>query len=373
MGDRKMCSTVYGQESFDSAWHGLSDNVSNIILSDSTWKRLPHAQVETILLWLPLEYLCRCRAVSKEWNTLLSSSRFLNVWNDMSQNRNSWLVFLNNSSCFLYYCFSTGTWRRISTSFQSTSTSFRSKRIAYYNNCKGSSAGLLLLDKETSVYVCNPLTRTSLQLPQCLSMKTARTKGIVGGKDCYTVAASNCNSKSIEIYNSIDKEWTIVDRLNRHCHDMAFSDGFLLCLICRPPLGVMVYSFRGCNIDSIDFVASPPSLPTHSRLVLCNSSLLLITANRDYNYVVNQITVLKFQKNHANLSDSSWEEIGRMPPSVCDVFNRTTLRSRVGCSPFCECVGIGENIYFNRGGSREVVEFNVMQGLWNVLPTCPAD
>ena len=58
---------------------------------------LPHDLKETILTWMPVKSMGRFSTVSKQWNTLLSSKKFITTkWAEAPPNREPWLVIHDN-------------------------------------------------------------------------------------------------------------------------------------------------------------------------------------------------------------------------------------------------------------------------------------
>ena len=129
------------------------------------WSELPYNLKKDVLACLPVEYLARFSAVCNEWNALFSSTKFItNRWAKAIPNRKPLLILLSSNCKFPCetYCFYTLTWKCF--------ISFNFLQEAGSLEYHGSVAGLFLLSirpysNAPTYHVCNPLTRTSLQLP----------------------------------------------------------------------------------------------------------------------------------------------------------------------------------------------------------------
>ena len=193
---------------------------------------LPDELIEEIMVWLPMESLCKFRLVSKQCNDLISSTKFITTkWADAPPNRMPWLVLMpwmdlpwldlpnSRTPDPWAYCFFTRAWRKTS----SISISFLSEE--YGDECEiqrvNSATGIFLAEigpPFNVLTVCNPLTRKSLQLPPFSSIRTISARGIVGNSpDTYTVVAvgesSPDSAETVEIYDSTEKSWRIAGQL----------------------------------------------------------------------------------------------------------------------------------------------------------------
>jgi len=359
---------------------------------------LPDDLKHEILVWLPVDCICRFRSVRKEWNALLSSTKFItSKWGEAPSNSMPWLVVQNAQSkmpnCLLY-CFFTQRWKKSS----SVSLSFLEEKEIHIN-CHGSAAGLFLLGIFPTFVVSNPLTRTSLKLPPISSIWSIRAMGIMEGEDdsreSYKVVAvgrsRDQKGDTVEIYDSVDKSWSIAGHMPEdvwlvQAHmgmEMVFCDGAFYCLtIVNGGWGIL-----GFNIRKGIFVSAP--LPEMAKkkhifpyLLTCGSRVLVTGGKvKDGEGLLQEVIIWEFDRLKANDSSSStsswWKEIATMPQSLCGDVNRTLyeIDSSMDC-PFMSCIGVGDCACFILNGCMKVMEvvfYSVSEKTWSRLPSFPLD
>jgi hypothetical protein len=364
----------------------------------SEFPALPDDLKHKVLVWLPVECICRFRCVCKEWNALLSSTKFVtSKWGEAPSNSLPWLVVQNAQSktpnCLLY-CFFTQRWKKSS----SISLSFLKEKEIHID-CHGSASGLFLLGNFPRFVVANPLTREFLKLPPISSISSVRAVGIMEGEDgsreTYKVVAvgrpRDQKGDMVEIYDSSDKSWSIAGRMPedvwlvraRMGMEMVFCDGAFYCLtIVNGGWGIM-----GFNIRKGIFVSAP--LPEMAKkkhifpfLLTCGSRVLVTGGKvKDEEGLLQEVVIWEFEKPKANDCSSSssswWKEIARMPPSLCEDVNRTLydIDSAMDC-PFMSCIGVGDCACFILNGCirvMEVVSYSVSEKTWSRLPSCSLD
>jgi len=350
---------------------------------------------DEILAWLPVQDLCRFRCVCREWNALISSSKFITTnWAEKPPNRNPCLVvqwlFLQKGYS-LAYCFFTGTWKKNNSIFLSFPLR-QELETEYPIRCYGSARGLLLVGAASAFVVSNPLTRTSLQLPQLPSIRRVFAIGIVGGdsesRDTYKVVvmgkSNPLNEHIVEIYNSTDKLWRIAGHLREDVQPvgtamgigigMVFCEGSFYCLtITNGGWGITGFSL----IQGTSIFAPLPEMVNGNNIypymLVCNSRLLVIggiVKNREE--LLQEVIVWEFEEVRVDSSSSLWwKVIARMPPSMREGVNRSWSLSTIDC-PFMCCVGIGDCACFIvcRGMHViEVVVYSVSEETWGWLPS----
>lgn len=134
--------------------------------------RLPEDTREEILAMLPLDCLCKCRSVCKEWNAFFSSTRFItNKWAETPSNKNPWLLLskvnfqMGWKTDYSAYCFFAQTWK--------TFISFSFLPEGHKNvKCSGAAEGLFLVDIPSGkLTIGNPLTHAFLKFPSMSLIK----------------------------------------------------------------------------------------------------------------------------------------------------------------------------------------------------------
>eukprot|EP01018_Ginkgo_biloba_P037792 Gb_31804 [translate_table: standard] len=339
----------------------------------SEWGELPEHVVERILQCLPWECLFRFRIVCKQWNNLLSSAHFRNLWRAAAAKQPWLLLCMPNAqmgSC-LVFSFFTGAWRTVSLSFLPERS---------HLNYKGSAAGLLLADiparsSTGNAYewrcVCNPLSRKCMKLPGMLSITTVMARGIVCGHDresykVVVVGESRSNSVVVEVFNSINQTWKIAGKIpecisvieNEH---MVFCNGFFFCMTLQD--GILAYDIQKESWTSLPM----PTTVTNNlwpRLMACGSSLVMARLVKR-NHVLKEVIIWELCLDQAK-HPCNWREIGRMPNSLCQDLHRSSFSS------WFECAGVGDKVCFRSHGSLEVLVFSLAHRSWSWLPKCPA-
>jgi len=358
--------------------------------ASAAWSELPEDTREEVLAFLPLDCLCRSRSVCKEWNALLSSTKFItNKWAEAPLNKKPWLVLCkeNNqrgsSMDCSRYCFFTRTWKNcISFSFLPRGD----EKVQYF----GSAQGLFLVDiPHGRNTVCNPLTRTFLQLPPMPSIKILMTRGIVGWKvddqETYKVVAVGLSHSNdvlqVEIYDSSEKSWGVVRYLPESLDKFDLSQGIVFCddffywigLDREAGMGVLGFSILEGTSTFIPFPELANGNTIWPKLLICRSRILLaggIGLRRVWSMSMNMYTMFEimevilweFQKDS---SSSSWKEIARMPPSLCEVFQRRSFHS-------FECVGVEDCVCFTSYRCMDFAVYNLNEETWSWLPTIDA-
>lgn len=345
---------------------------------------------EEILSWLPVECVCRFRSVSKQWNNLLSSHNFIKkVWRKKPANMNPWLVLhpVNSSYC-LAYCFFTRTWKTTS------SISIENANNYGENEILGSAAGLFLLRTAPLLFVCNPLTRTFLELPsiKCTTVDVAGIMAEEGeSSDTYKVVVvgiSNLlNAHLIEIYDSKDRAWRIAMQVPEENPimmgrgtEMVFCGGSMYCLMRiqdEDDWNILAFNIREGTSFSTPLPDVANGEKTLPYLVACGSRLLLSRGIvREGEELLQELIIWEFEKvkvESSSSSSSGWKEIARMPQPLCEGVNMTLFDVE---NPFMCCVGVGDCACFVGNGNTlvlEVVVYNVGEKTWSSLPSCHLD
>lgn len=381
---------------------------------------LPEHLREEVLVWLPLQYLCKFRIVCKQWNSLISSTKFItNKWAEAPPNSVPWLVVQwkvlqetdSEGPFSLAYCFFTKTWKRTS----SISLSFllqEEEMTNYVFNCYGSAAGLFLAGTADPnpfpLVVANPLTRTFLHLPPLSSIQRIFARGIVEGdgdsRDSYKVVVvgkkNPLNPHIVEIYDSTEKSWRIAGQLLEEVQavgtgmgmtmgiGMVFcDDSFYLLTIINGLWGIMGFSI----IEGISLYAPLPEMANEKYifpyLLACGSRVLVAGGIvKDTDGLLQEVIIWEFVKVKGDYCSPSsrWKEIARMPLSLYEDVNRTLSDIDCPCClgagdcacPFVCCVGVEDRVCFvvNRGMQViDVVVYSVNEKTWSWLPSCHVD
>lgn len=103
------------------------------------------------------------------------------------------------------------------------------------------------------------------------------------------------------------------------------------------------------------------------KLLTCGSRILLaggIGQKRGSSlYTLKKIIELILWEFPKDSNSSSWMEIARMPPSMCEVFQKNSYFDSF------ECVGVGDCMCFTSGRCMHVAVYNLSGETWSWLPT----
>ncbi|GLJ50527.1 hypothetical protein SUGI_1076610 [Cryptomeria japonica] len=334
------------------------------------WSDLPEHLMERILECLPVDCFFRFRAVCKTWNSLFSSQHF----NSIARNSQPFLILCPAKTQLpsLIYSFVTHTWRTISLSFIPHDRPI---------NFRGSASGLLLADINTNflfgynssmLCVCNPLTQMYSTLPEMISVSKIMAKAIfpAGNKtDEYSVMVVGMSSTGtvlVEAYNSTTKAWKVAGSIPDvvlRSENVFFFKGYLLGMTASG--GIMAYNIEQ-GITSVMAMPTADANNLRARIVCCKSGVFVVGAIEE-NHCLKGVIVWEFVFEKTEEEDYKWEEIWKMPSSVCEEFRRSSN------SNWFECVGVGDKICLRANESMEILVYDVSKRSWNWLPNFPAD
>lgn len=370
-------------------------NVEQSAAPETEWCELTEDLKKEVLARLPLESLCKFRSVCKQWNVLLSSTKFITGrWAEAPLNSKPWLIVCNEHvipPICLSYCFVTQTWkipRCISLSFLTADNAINMSRsgLSYH----GSAAGLILADiPARHTIVCNPLTRKFVHLPPTRYITDVMARGITVDEyspESYKVVTVGVSGtvKIVEIYDSFHKSWSFGGKLpwglviNNRSGGIVFCDGFFYCMT-QIPVGVMAFSMRdGASI------LEPLPLPNNENkntvikwphLLTCGSRVLVAGGTAvGGGHRLDGVIIWEYQYHKTGSDSSPWKEIARMPESMFSIlFDQRRL--------WIESVGVGNYVCLkafprNGCGSFEVVVYNLnsspeTEESWSWLPKWP--
>ncbi|KAH9301033.1 hypothetical protein KI387_012616, partial [Taxus chinensis] len=318
------------------------------------WSEMPMDVIQKIFTHLPVESIYNFRRVSKDFNNLLSSQKFLSALNRSGR---AWLLFRDRKERnYVAYSFLTRTFKTISLSFlpQFGNSDF------YYESC---GRGLLLqhFTRSNAIYVCNPLNRTYSKLGKCSTLGYKRIAGIFDGDDTasYKIILI-VDYSSIQVYNSREDSLTTVgyipDRKGYYQERNLFWKGYLILGMqhAHPDFRAYIIVYTIPDFVSYFSVALPVKSWMRFRLIKCRSSVVGVELSRKE---PETITVWEFDQKIP-----SWKEIGRVPLFFFrgnDDFNLD------------DCVGVEDYICFflvehNHGKKRAIV-YDLKQRSWEYL------
>ncbi|KAH9321195.1 hypothetical protein KI387_015834 [Taxus chinensis] len=339
-------------------------------LEISAKKEIPEHVMEIILAQIPLDSVARFCTVCKDWNALLSSPKFFDLRNQISNNH-PWLIISYDDRC-LSYNFSARRWKILN---------FKPHGPHKY---EASSGGLLLLRflGRREFRVCNPLKPGINKHVNTFSC-THLVSGIVREKESCKVVITYGNTSlttihtKISVYDPLENSRVYAGYLT-DCHvlePIVFSKGMFFFLSYEPRLGVRVYSLHDDDDDRdmcLGFVPLPLNLKlnvdrtlgnydaTNCGLAVCGSRVIVATPKTKQGKGI-RVWELEFDKSTAV---SSWRRIATMPPSMYKHFNSRSWNWDFKLN------GVGNYLCFisSQNFLTHVIVYNLEQDSWDWLP-----
>ncbi|KAG9451049.1 hypothetical protein H6P81_011014 [Aristolochia fimbriata] len=333
----------------------------------SVWDRLPDELIERVLALLPLSSVLRCRCVCKQWNSLLKSDSFLDLWAEISP-RNLWfLVYHTHISVAAF-----------------SPRAHRWNNLPLYQWCAldptqvfllASSGGLLCFRNRSfdcpTLIVCNPVTSSHRVLPSMSQIREIDIVGMVADKDSHsyqilvTGTAEPASSESItELYDSRTGRWTYHCRSTQeflqfwYVVHAIWHDGSFYCLATpvNTSQGYRLIAYRMENRSWVDLnVKMPPGDLRCLSLVLCGGRLLL-TGKIVEDYVTRSICIWELM-----WESLEWVEIGSMPDYVLkDIHSPNSI--------LIQCQGHGDLLCFSTHRGWQSILYNLTDLTWVWVP-----
>lgn len=363
------------------------------------WSQLPDDLKENALAWLPAKSIGRYSVMCKEWNALLSSTKFItNDWAAAPPNNKPWLVlqYPGIPSTCMAYCFYTNTWKRFSLAFLEEKYRVSATNRRRFLGGHRSAAGLLLASIEESHFhpvithtVSNPVTGNSLQLPtinNSFSWSTATM--LVAGEghghtgETYKVialaqSASVQNTagylpQRVEIYDPRLKSWSTAGQLPQNWSLLqersVISENMLYSQVLELNSGTHgIGTFSVQNGTSM-FILLPledvGGGERYDSLFTCGSRVFLATCIRhDDSSKISDFIIWELDKPNLG-SNYSWREIARIPSSLLE-----DLKEDDTGSLLFECQGIRDLvcIVYERECVHETLFYNLSENTWKWL------
>ncbi|XP_071731214.1 F-box protein CPR1-like [Rutidosis leptorrhynchoides] len=193
--------------------------------------RLPPDLVEEILPFLPAKSLGRFKSISKRWYSLISSPEFIKThiqkFTGNNPNPNpTHLILLLQYGEFLLYSLDI---KQLNT--QTTTETLTAKRLKLKEPCyqiQGSCNGLILLhDIYHNLYIVNPTTKKTLQVPYGKSNDGIYGFGYDFSTDDYKIIsisyteipASNAICTFVRVYSLRNSSWHMLPNPPYQLHD----------------------------------------------------------------------------------------------------------------------------------------------------------
>eukprot|EP00249_Psilotum_nudum_P006680 c19976_g1_i1 orf=146-1366(-) len=345
--------------------------VSDLSYSDpnvSICGALPQDIIDRVILWLPIRSLVRAQSVCKDWNTLICSKRFSNLYRRIPSQLPWLLVFpFDNGNVGLVYDPASYRWFHLSFSF-----------LPCDSRVVATAEGLICSVPKTRMskvwYVCNPISKSCKELPSPpgLFKLVFLVVGMVVDKDAGSFKIVMAGSELVaedseqfilitETYDSTTHCWKRSDILLLDTPLSAWkavSGGFMYCVTGSVPYGVLAYNIKVGSWSEVR--ASMPADLTTVRLMDRNGKLLMVGGLGNHG-ITRDIGVWELQQT-GTLSE--WKEISWMPRDILRDFLKSLSKSFT-------CIGQGDLIYFSSKKCQRVLEHNFCQKSWRWIPVSP--
>ncbi|GLJ44902.1 hypothetical protein SUGI_0945330 [Cryptomeria japonica] len=360
--------------SLDFETHSDNEDCSNeetLLCIDSV---LPDDLLERILSFLPIASVFRAGTVCKRWRSITLSEKFLWQCSKMPAQK-PWYFMFTNSEDPSGFAFDPvlKKWYNFSLPCIGTSSWF-----------VASSFGLVCFMDNANrnhVYVCNPITRNRLRLPEPPEPRVSdySALAITVNKHTNTYIIVVARSKqvphdylqwnlSIDVYDSLDGVWnsSVSQVLNgwRGGDEAVICNGILYCLIYSTAMsgnsenrhGLIIYDTSNALLQVLP-ISMPCSL-TCGRLMNLKERLVMVggIGRVDRPDIIKGIGIWELDK-------VEWREISRMPHRFFQGFGEF--------DDVFSSSGTGDLIYIQSYGAPALLVFDMNQKSWRWSQKCP--
>ncbi|KAL5714558.1 hypothetical protein ACHQM5_016502 [Ranunculus cassubicifolius] len=341
---------------------------------DHQFNGLPEELTEKIFAHLPISSIFNCRCVCKQWNKLLTSISFLQLWNQISP-RDLWFLVYHTCRIVAAYSPRSGKWNN----------------LPLYDRCSldpsqvlllASSGGLLCFRNRNSDYptliVCNPVTSTSRVLPDMPNVRYIDIVGMVASRgggdggcvdDWYKILVTGtvepASSESItEVYDSRTGVWE-----HHCCSNQEFlqfwyevhaiwHEGFFYCL--ATPLNTSQgYRLIAYDMEKRVWIDLNVKMPFGDircpSLLICQGKLNLAGKIVE-DYLIKSICIWEL-----SMEKLRWVKVVEMPDEVLKKIHSPH-------SVLIQCQGYGDLMCFSTHRGWQSIIYNFSDRTWLWLP-----
>nr|DAD39580.1 TPA_asm: hypothetical protein HUJ06_013903 [Nelumbo nucifera] len=333
----------------------------------SFFSRLPEELTERILAHLPISAVFRCRCVCKQWNSLLTSNSFLDLWGKFSP-RDVWFLVYHTRHMVAAYSPRSGLWNNLPLYDRCSLDSSQVLLLA-------SSGGLLCFRNRNSDYptliVCNPVTSSHRVLPDMLQIQYIDIVGMVadGITNSYKILVTgtpepDSNESITEVYDSRTQRW------EHHCRSQLeflqfwyevhaiWHDGFFYCL--ATPLNTSQgYRLIAYDMGKREWTDLNVKMPAGDlrcpSLLICRGKLLLAGKIVE-DYLIRSVCIWEL-----NMESMRWVKVEEMPDEVLKKIHSPH-------SVLIQCQGHGDLVCFSTHRGWQSIIYNLAERTWHWLP-----
>ncbi|GLJ51072.1 hypothetical protein SUGI_1087160 [Cryptomeria japonica] len=351
---------------------------------ESVWSECPDHIIERMFSTLLVEFSSRFRIVCKEWNVLLTSSRFLSLLPE----RDPWLLLCNETHV-VAYCFLTQSWKTISLCFLPSPTT-ETLSQGYSRFCSKSGGGLLLIEirqPQKMYMICNPLTGVYRDIPADIAEKITVMEIMDNGESYKIVGLPREENPScIQIYHFFEMSWQIEDELSLPVKD--FPIATIRCakdlLICAS--GEMEFVIWNMESKQPKLVSFPEANLSFwgdvmnswiDEVVVCGSTILFVVRYMEFgpdSIIVNFQAIVWELFWEEEKSIWSWKELTRMPSNMCRRFINLSYAGALEVHGVeDQFVGVGNFLCFATGQSNtELFVYSLPERSWSRIRFPPS-
>lgn len=319
------------------------------------WGNLPFHLLESILAWLPVSSLLKLRCVCKSFNNIVYSP---SLWETSRRIRSStaWYLFRGEG--------------RECVAFNPQADSWCNLPLGFLPSSKGrvvaTAGGLLCMRQGEKMIICNPLSKTWVELPpkrntwkfpivgMVMDTKTKEYKVVVAGSN----SASWGKNLVTEVYSSLTRAWKVVEshpvqHLYQtsaiHCNGYLYSAGFD---------AILAYDLQQEKWRELKGPALQNTQLMLPQICECNGCLLMVEVVSEH-FLMSRVSIWALRQ-----FDNQWFKLTSMPHKILE-----EVISISGTRLFTY-FGHGDLICFTIA-RRRVLVYSMSRRMWRWLPRCP--
>ncbi|OAE33368.1 hypothetical protein AXG93_3296s1070 [Marchantia polymorpha subsp. ruderalis] len=352
-------------------WDATVNQVErNTVMETTLWRELPEHLLDMVLAGLPVQSLTRFRSVCKRWESMLLSPNFLKLCAGR-QSEKPWFLFSGPSGECIAHNPNSNKWVIFPLNF-----------LPSFKSVAAASRGLLCIKGDDDrIFVCNPLTRSSVELPPMSIQRENPVMGLVVDKDQNSfkliVTSSfydslRASDVTTEVYDSVSRSWKLIDsRLSRFPlqREALSYNGFLYSAGCSTVLVYDVNNEMWNQMDSpvMELGVTGPKLDTTvlPKICECKGRLLMVAITVNSALVITRVAIWELAQER---SSARWKEMEVLPAPMLEEVVRLLPHGYLSNLP--QYSGNDDLMCLVIASSRVLVHC-ISHRTWYWLPPCP--
>ncbi|KAG0578808.1 hypothetical protein KC19_4G050700 [Ceratodon purpureus] len=319
------------------------------------WGNLPFHLLESVLAWLPISSLLKLRCVCKRFNNILYSPSLWATRGRVLRSVPAWYLFRGEGRECAAFNPEADCWFKLPLGFLPSS---KGRVVA-------AAGGLLCVRQGDKMIVCNPLSKTWLELPprkntwkfpivgMVMDTEVQEYKVVVAGRN------STCGKNLVtEVYSSLTKTWKDVENhpVEHHYQTSAvYSNGFLYSAGFD---GVLAFDLKQEQWREMKGPSMRDTQLMLPQICECNGCLLMVEVVSEH-FLMTRVSIWALRR-----LDNEWFKLASMPQRVLE-----EVISISGTRLFTY-FGHGDYICFTIA-RRRVLVYSMSRRMWRWLPRCP--